>query len=85
LNDNPFPFKNYDPQRFAELLEQQRFLRFRGTDRMFAGLMLFQWLAGIVIALTVSPRTWIGDTPSFWAASFPACRLFLRSLGRPMR
>jgi two-component system sensor histidine kinase/response regulator len=30
-------------------------------DRIFAGLMLLQWLAGIVIALVVSPYTWIGE------------------------
>jgi signal transduction histidine kinase len=27
---------------------------------MFAGLMLFQWVAGIAAALWISPRTWIG-------------------------
>ena len=30
------------------------------TDRMFAGLMLFQWMAGIAVALLVAPRTWEG-------------------------
>ena len=30
------------------------------TDRLFAGLMVFQYLGGIVLALLVSPRTWIG-------------------------
>lgn len=33
---------------------------FKRTDRMFAGLMIFQWIAGIVIALTVSPKSWAG-------------------------
>jgi hypothetical protein len=32
------------------------------TDRMFAYLMVFQWLAGIVAAVWISPRTWIGTT-----------------------
>ncbi len=31
------------------------------TDRLFAVLMALQWVAGIVLALTVSPQTWIGD------------------------
>ncbi|MGC3972619.1 MAG: hypothetical protein QM775_36325 [Pirellulales bacterium] len=30
-------------------------------DRVFARLMLLQWIAGIVLALVVSPQTWIGD------------------------
>ena len=31
------------------------------TDRLFAALLLTQWLAGIVVAAVVSPRTWVGD------------------------
>src|SRR5687768_3909500 len=44
----------------------------RRTDRLFAGLMLFQWIAGIFAACVISPRTWIGDQsqvhPHVWAA-----------------
>jgi signal transduction histidine kinase len=44
------------------------------TDRMFAWLMIFQWLAGIAAALCISPRTWIGATSQthihVWAAIF---------------
>lgn len=44
------------------------------TDRMFAGLMIFQWFAGILAALWISPRTWIGATSEIhlhvWAAIF---------------
>src|SRR3990172_9027964 len=32
----------------------------RRTDRLFAILMPLQWIGGIVAALVVSPRTWIG-------------------------
>jgi two-component system, sensor histidine kinase and response regulator len=32
----------------------------RRTDRMFAGLMVVQWIAGIVFALWVSPLAWYG-------------------------
>jgi len=31
------------------------------TDRLFAVLMVIQWVGGIVLSLLVSPRTWIGD------------------------
>jgi two-component system, sensor histidine kinase and response regulator len=31
------------------------------TDRLFAMLLAIQWLGGIILALVVSPRTWIGD------------------------
>jgi len=43
-------------QLFAERLEQT----WRSTDRFFIGLMLVQFAAGIVFAVTVSPRTWSG-------------------------
>jgi PAS domain S-box-containing protein len=33
---------------------------YRCTDRMFAVLMSIQWLAGVVAALWITPRTWIG-------------------------
>jgi signal transduction histidine kinase len=44
----------------------------RRTDRMFAGLMGLQWIAGIVFALWVSPVTWDGPVSRthlhVWAA-----------------
>ncbi len=33
---------------------------YRRTDRMFIVLMPLQWIGGIIAALVVSPRTWIG-------------------------
>jgi signal transduction histidine kinase len=47
-------------QRTAELFAEQQNAICQRTDRMFAGLMLFQWLAGMVAAVWISPRTWIG-------------------------
>jgi signal transduction histidine kinase len=42
------------------------------TDRLFAWLMLFQWILGIVFALTVSPLAWYGPVSRthlhVWAA-----------------
>ena len=32
------------------------------VDRLFAGLMVFQWMAAILAALFLSPLTWIGAT-----------------------
>ena len=43
----------------AKLARHDHRVRVR-TDRMFAVLMLMQWVGGIVTALVVSPRTWIG-------------------------
>ena len=34
----------------------------RRTDRLFAGLFVAQWIAGIILAIWVTPRTWIGAT-----------------------
>ncbi|MEI7687758.1 MAG: hypothetical protein WCL32_22360, partial [Planctomycetota bacterium] len=42
------------------------------TDRLFAGLLIFQWLAAIGIAVWISPRAWAGALshthPHVWAA-----------------
>jgi len=61
-------------ERAEELFQQHRQQVFKRTDRWFARLMLVQWLAGIVIAVTVSPRTWAGQSSSIhihvWAAIF---------------
>ncbi len=46
----------------------------RRTDRLFAYLMLAEWLAAVVAALVVSPRTWAGISSQthvhVWAAVF---------------
>jgi two-component system, cell cycle sensor histidine kinase and response regulator CckA len=47
---------------------------YKRTDRMFAVLMTLQWIAGIIAAYWISPRTWIGSTSQthvhVWAALF---------------
>src|SRR6202011_2135348 len=62
----------------------------RRTDRMFAGLIVLQWLAGIGLALWITPLTWIGATSSIHLhllaaiflggaiAAFPILLVFLR-------
>jgi PAS domain S-box-containing protein len=61
-------------QRVAEIFNAHQRLVHRRTDRMFAGLMALQWLAGVAAALWVSPKTWAGTTshthPHVWAAVF---------------
>lgn len=65
---------NASAERADELFETHRQEIFRNTDRLFARLMLFQWLAGILIAIAISPRTWTGETSQIhihvWAAIF---------------
>ncbi|MCM2373419.1 PAS domain S-box protein [Aporhodopirellula aestuarii] len=51
--------KNHSASVLQKLEEHYRSIHIR-TDRMFAVLMILQWLGGIAVALTVSPHTWIG-------------------------
>jgi two-component system, sensor histidine kinase and response regulator len=61
-------------QRTEELLGGTRRRIYERTDRMFAWLMIFQWVAGIVAACVISPRSWAGSTSQVhlhvWAAIF---------------
>jgi signal transduction histidine kinase/CheY-like chemotaxis protein len=61
-------------QRAAQLLHEQLVVNQRRTDRMFAGLMAAQWLAGILAATIISPRAWEGLSSHVhihvWAAVF---------------
>ena len=59
-------------QRASELFSAYQHDIHRRTDRLFAGLMAFQWLLGIVFALWVSPLAWDGPVSRthlhVWAA-----------------
>ena len=61
-------------RRSAELFRAHRQRIYERTDRLFAGLMLFQWLAAIAAAYWVSPLTWMGAASRthihVWAAIF---------------
>jgi two-component system sensor histidine kinase/response regulator len=48
--------------RATELLHTHEQTIYKRTDSFFSRLMVLQWLAGIAIALFVSPRTWIGES-----------------------
>src|SRR5882724_1310368 len=66
----PIPAAN--SERAEELFQQHRRRIFRDTDKLFARLMLFQWVAGILIALFGAPLTWGGQSSqahvNLWAA-----------------
>lgn len=47
--------------RVEEIFHDQLDVYRRETTRMFAWLMGAQWLGGIIAALVISPRTWIGE------------------------
>jgi signal transduction histidine kinase/CheY-like chemotaxis protein/HPt (histidine-containing phosphotransfer) domain-containing protein len=46
--------------RAQELFQIRVGFEHRTTDRIFIVLLMFQWTAAVVIALTLSPRTWAG-------------------------
>lgn len=59
----------------ATLLEEELSLKnYISTDKLFAKLMVFQWILCITIAWFVSPLTWNGDESSIhvhiWSAIF---------------
>jgi len=58
--------------RADDLFAQYKQDIYRHTDRLFAGLMAVQWVAGIVFALWVSPLAWEGSASRthlhVWAA-----------------
>ncbi len=60
------------PSRAEELFREHQRSIYRRTDRMFAVLLVCQWLAGIGLALWISPLTWTGRMsaihPHLWAA-----------------
>jgi signal transduction histidine kinase/CheY-like chemotaxis protein len=58
--------------RARELFQLRLRSQYESTDRLFAILMPVQWVAGIVLALVVSPRAWRGPESAVhlhvWAA-----------------
>jgi len=60
--------------RTGELLHEQQLRIYTQTDRLFAGLLLTEWLAGIGAAVWLSPRTWMGQVSQthlhVWAAVY---------------
>src|ERR1700730_15185413 len=56
------------------LFHENRITNYKRIDRLFAGLMCFQWVAGVIAALVISPRAWAGSVSHIhihvWAAIF---------------
>ncbi len=85
------------PSRADALLDEYKRDIYRRTDRLFAWLMGFQWIAGIIFALWVSPLAWSGTVSTIhvhvWAAVvlgglvslFPALLAVLRPGERSTR
>ena len=48
--------------RADELYRSRRLISARSTDRAFAVLFAIQWPVAILVALVVSPRTWIAES-----------------------
>src|SRR5690242_16114539 len=61
LNSEPI-VSDWERERTAALFQESQNQIHQRADRMFAWLMIFQWLAGIAAAIWISPRTWIGAT-----------------------
>jgi CheY-like chemotaxis protein len=59
-------------QRTDELFREHQQRIYIRTDRMFAVLLVFQWVAGIAAAVWISPRAWVVAEshvhPHVWAA-----------------
>ncbi len=62
------------PSRAEELFNQQWRENAARTDRLFAVLMIVQWIGTVILALAVSPRTWEGAQshvhPHVWLALY---------------
>ncbi|MEO5970786.1 MAG: ATP-binding protein [Bdellovibrionia bacterium] len=67
MNANPLV-----KERAKFLFVEGKLKIYRQTDRLFAGLMVFQWLLGISFSLLLSPKSWAGATSVLhfhvWAA-----------------
>src|SRR5437868_8138220 len=65
---------NAAADRAEELFQQARHEIYRSTDQLFGKLMLLQWIAGVLIAVAVSPLSWAGQSSRVhihvWAAIF---------------
>lgn len=71
INTNP-DGREAITERVTEIFNEHQRLVHKRTDRMFAGLMVLQWLAGVAAAMLVSPKAWEGAAnhthPHVWAA-----------------
>jgi PAS domain-containing protein len=50
--------ENPATKRAGEFFRQQKQVNYKATDRMFAWLIAFEWLAAMAVASLISPRVW---------------------------
>ena len=69
-SDDRFPYA----VRAEELFNEHRQAIFQQTDRLFCKFLVLQYVAGIFVALWISPLTWAGAESDIhqhiWAAIF---------------
>jgi signal transduction histidine kinase len=94
LSPAPNSLEDLSIQENTEIFLAQRQDRLcQATDQLFYKIFLFQWLLGIIFALVVTPRTWIGTTHIIhihvWSAIFlglliiiPPCYLIKTKPGK---
>ncbi|MFL5814782.1 MAG: sensor histidine kinase [Bdellovibrionia bacterium] len=70
--------------RAAQLLKEHQEAIHRRTDRMFGILMAIEYVAGIVAALLISPKTWTGEQSAIHIHVFAAVFLGAIILGLPI-
>ncbi|WP_417392814.1 ATP-binding protein [Gimesia sp.] len=62
-------------KRTQELLQENQHQHYVRTDRLFACLMIVQWLAAMAAAFWITPRTWIGIDSETHLHVWTACLL----------
>jgi PAS domain S-box-containing protein len=75
MKDANFPTpENPETLRAAAIFQEQCQTIVCQTDRLLMWLMIFQWIAGVLAAICISPKAWIGMSshlhPHVWAALF---------------
>ena len=65
--------ETFSSEQARRLANEQRELQYKRTDRLFAGLLAFEFVAGIAAAWWISPFTWTGPDqqlhPHVWSAT----------------
>lgn len=66
-------FENAARERAEKILRALRKNTFQATDRMFAWLIVFEWLAAMAAASLISPQIWPTENP--WKLVWNAAEL----------
>ncbi len=74
----------YIKQRAAQLYRSDCLAAWRGTDRLFAGLLVFQWLVCIALAVWYTPHTFLDRNRYFSTEVTTAVALGAAIIGLPL-